>query len=116
MKTDELISSAGETVEYASQYIQQQIDYLRLETAGKIAKTISNLITVGVVAVLILMVVLFLSVAFAFFLGTLLDSYALAFLCVAGFYALAAISFIYFKRMMITNPVLNMIIKNMLDD
>jgi hypothetical protein len=115
MKPNELLSATGETVEYARQYIEQQLDLLRLESAQKIAKTISSLITIGVVFILILMVVLFLSIALGFYLGALFNSYTLAFLCVAGFYFLMSILIIYFKVEVITNPVLNMVIREMLD-
>ena len=115
MKRDKLISSTGETVEYARQYIQQQIDYLRLETVERVAKTTSNLISAGVIAILILMGVLFLSVALGFYLGALMDSYALAFLCIAGLYFLVSMFIIYFKEKIITNPVLNIVVKNMLE-
>jgi hypothetical protein len=115
MKPNELLSTTGETIEYARQYIQQQVDYLRLETARRIALTTSSLITTSVIAVLLLMVVIFLSIALGFYLGVLFNSYALAFLVIAGFYFLVTVFVIYFKEKIITNPVLNIVIKNMLD-
>jgi VIT1/CCC1 family predicted Fe2+/Mn2+ transporter len=115
MKPNELLSTTGETIEYARQYIQQQVQYLRLETAKRIAMTTSSLITLGVVGVLILMVVIFLSIALGFYLGALFNSYALAFLIIAGVYFLVVVLVIYFKKEIVTNPILNMVIKNMLD-
>ena len=115
MKPNELLYSTGESVEYARQYIDQQIEYLRLQTAEKIAKTTSDLITVGVLFILALMVVIFLSIALGFYLGALFNSYALAFLCIAGLYLLASVLIIFFKEVIITNPVLNMVIRNILD-
>ena len=50
MNPNEILSSTGETVEYAKQYVQKQIEYLRLEIAERIAKTTSSLITFGIVA------------------------------------------------------------------
>ncbi len=115
MKPNELLSSSGETIEYARQYIQQQVNYLRLETAKRIALTTSSLITICVIAVLLLMVVVFFSIALGLYLGVLFNSYALAFLVIAGFYFLVTVFVIYFKEKIITNPVLNIVIKNMLD-
>jgi len=115
MKPNELFSATGETVEYARQYVQQQMDLLRLETAKRIALTTSSLITLSVIAVLILMIVVFISIALGFYLGALMGSYALAFLSIAGLYALVTVLIIYFKRVIVTNPILNIVIKNMLD-
>jgi hypothetical protein len=49
------------------------------------------------------------------YLGVIFNSYALAFLVIAGFYFLVSVFVIYFKDKIITNPVLNIVIKNMLD-
>ena len=113
MKPNELLSSTGETVEFAKQYIQQQIDYMRLDTAERIAKTTSSLITIGIIAVTILVFFIFLSIAFGFYLGALLNSYAVSFLIVAGLYFLLVVILIVFKKSIITNPVSSLIIKEM---
>ncbi len=115
MKTDQMLSAVGETVEYGRQYIEQQKDYIRLEVAEKLAKTTSKLVTMAVVSFLAIMVLILLSVTIGFWLGSVWDSYALAFLCVTGFYALLAVVFYFFRREMVTNPVLSMIIGEMLD-
>ena len=115
MNPNELFSTTGETVEYAKQYIQQQADYIKLETAERVAKTTSNLITMGIIAASVLLVVLFLSIAAGFYLGTLLNSYALAFLIIAILYLFITVLVIYFKREMITNPILSLLIKEILN-
>ena len=115
MKPNELFSATGETVEYARLYIEQQIDILRLDIAKRIALTISSLITLSVMAVLMLMILLFVSIALGFYLGALMNSYALAFLSIAGLYFLITVLVIYYKRSIVTNPILNIVIKDMLD-
>ncbi|SRR5690606_1277820 len=115
MNPNELMSSAGETLEYAKQYIRQQIDYLRLETAEKIAKATSSLITAMIVSILVFMVLILLSIGLAFYLGALFDSYPLAFLSIGGFYAVIAAVVIALKKKLITNPVLNIVIKNIME-
>lgn len=115
MKPNEFLYSTGETVEYLRQYVQQQVDYIQLESIKRIARTTSNLITVGVVFLVILMIAIFLSIAAGFYLGVLWGSYALAFLCIAGFYCVVGIFVIFFKETIITNQVLNMIIRNILN-
>lgn len=115
MKPDDLLYSTGETVEYLRQYIQQQLEYIQLESIKRIAKTTANLITAGVVFLLMSMIAIFLSIAAGFYLGDLWGSYALAFLCIAGFYFVVGMFIIFFKEAIITNLVLNMIIRNILD-
>lgn len=115
MKTEELISTAGETVEYAKIYIEQQKQYFRLETSKRLAKTTSNLATLAVLVFLGFMVMIFFTLAIGFLLGKYIGSYGVAFLGLTGFYLLLAILVFYFKKQIITNPILNLVIKEMLD-
>ncbi len=115
METKELLSSAGETIEYAKIYVEQQVDYFQLEASKRLARTTSNLVTLAIISFLGFMVVLFLSIAIAFLIGQYWGSYGLAFLLLTGIYALAAVLIYLFKRQIVTNPLTEMIIKNMLD-
>ena len=115
METKELLSSAGETVEYAKIYVEQQIDYLQLEASKRLAKTTSTLVTLAIISFLGFMVILFLSIAIAFLIGNYWGSYGLAFLLLTGIYAFAALMIYFFKKQIVTNPLTELIIKNMLD-
>jgi hypothetical protein len=115
MNTKEIISSTGETVEYGRQYIEQQLEILRLDAAKRIAITTSGLITIVVLALLVLLITVFLSIALGFLLGRILEDYALAFLLVAVIYFISTLIVIKFKRQLITNPLLNTILQNILD-
>lgn len=115
MKTEEFLSSAGETLEYGKMYIEQKVDFYRLETSKRLAKTTSNLVTLAVIGFLGMMVVLFLSLAVGILLGDFLGSYGIAFLVVTGIYLCAVLLIFFFKREIITNPILSLIIKEMLD-
>ncbi|MBK6929386.1 MAG: phage holin family protein [Saprospirales bacterium] len=110
--TEPLLESAGETAEYAKQYLKLQIDYLRLESAEKIAKVGSSLFASLAIAALGLIALLMLTLAAGFYLGRLWDSYPLAFLCLAGFYALLAGLVWVFKERWLTNPMLHSIIRS----
>ena len=113
--TETFLESAGETAEYARQYVKLQLDYLRLETAEKVAKASSALITVLAVAFLGLFALLMLTLAAGFYLGQLWGSYPLAFLCVAGFYLVLALLVWLFKDRLLTNPLLTTIIRSFFD-
>ncbi|MFK8007574.1 MAG: phage holin family protein [Saprospiraceae bacterium] len=115
MNTDELLSSAGETMEYGKIYVEQKMDFYRLEMSKRLAKTVSNLATVAVMGFLVMMVVIFFSLALGLILGTFLGSYGYAFLAITGFYVLAVLLIYFFKRKIITNPILSLVIREMLD-
>ena len=114
--TEEVLHTAGETVEYARQYLQQQGDIIRLEAAERTARVTSSLITAIVLAVLGLLVLVMLSIAAGFWLAQTLGSAALAFLCIAGVYAVVATLLYVFKRQLITNPALNFVLTAFFDE
>ncbi len=115
MKTEELLNTAGETLEYGKIYVEQKMDFYRLETSKRLAKTTSNLVTLAVIAFLVMMVVVFLSIAGGLLLGKLFGSYGLAFLVITGLYLLTVLVIYFFKKEIITNPILSLVIKEMLD-
>jgi hypothetical protein len=55
--------------------------------------------------------ILFLSFAAGFYLGSLLDSDELGFLCVAGFYVLLLIVFLALRKRIIEQPVIKAMIR-----
>lgn len=113
--TEEFLESAGETAEYARQYAKLQLDYLRLETAEKLAKATSALIATLAIAALGLLALLMLTLSAGFYLGQQWGSYGLAFLCVAGFYVFLAVLVLLFKDRWLTNPMLGTIIRSFFD-
>lgn len=116
MNTQEsILQTAGETFEYANIYIEKRIDLFKLESAEKVAKSTSSIITLAVIGFLATMVIIMFSIAIGFFLGEYLDSYALAFFIITGVYALFAVLVYFFKRQLVTNPVLSAVLESFLD-
>lgn len=113
--TEPFLEAAGETAEYARQYVKLQLDYLRLETAEKVAKATSSLVATLAVATLGLIALLMLTIAAGFYLGGLWHSYPLAFLCISAFYVLLALLVWMFKDRLLTNPLLTNIIRSFFD-
>lgn len=113
---DELMYKTGETVEYAKQYVDQQKQLVKLDVAEKSAQIISSAVTGVVMGVVGLMVLLFASLALAFFLGDVFDSIALGFLVVTLIYAIVALVVNAMKRKLVTNPVLSAVITKFFDD
>jgi uncharacterized membrane protein YqjE len=116
MKTEDLLSTAGETFEYGRIYMTNQKKLIRLEVAEKMAKTTSSLVTGMMMFFFLSLFIIFLSIAAGFWLGKIWSSYSLAFLMVTLFYAILGGLAFLFRKQMITNPVLVLILNTVLDD
>lgn len=108
--TDQILESVGESIGFAQHYVEQQLNYFRLEIAEKVSSVISSLVTMFVLFVLALLVITFGSTALALYLGDVLDSYPLAFALITLFYFLLGLAVYFFKRQMITNPIIAQVI------
>lgn len=115
METKEILSSTGETIEYAKIYAEQQMEYFHLETSKRLAKTTSNLVVVAVLAVLALIVVLSFSLAIGLLLGEYWGSYGQAFLFLTVIYSLIPILIYVFRKRIIIDPIMSIVIREMYD-
>ena len=79
------------------------------------AKTSSSLITGLAVVATGAIALLMLSLVLGFFLASLWDSLTLGFLAVGGLYIVLTLLIFYFKTQLITNPLVNYIIKKIYD-
>ncbi len=113
--TDEILSSAGETFEYARHYIKQQGDYIRMEAAERISKTTSAMVTALVLGIFSMLVVIMLSLAVAFWLGSAIGSYSLAFVIVSGIYCVFGLVIFAFRRQFVTIPTLRLMLNAFFD-
>lgn len=73
--------------------VRSQKDLIVMEAADKAATLSAKLIQSVVMAFAAVFVLLFLNIALAFYLGELLDSTPLGFVCAAALYALFALAF-----------------------
>ena len=92
------------------EYAETQIKLAKYEAIDRSAKFLSSFITDMVVAVAFVLTFLFLSLAIAFLLSTLLHSYWAGFGCMAGIYLVIAIVIILAKEK-IQKPLINLFIK-----
>ncbi|MBK7871938.1 MAG: phage holin family protein [Saprospiraceae bacterium] len=106
------IRKCGETVEYARQYAHQQIAFYKLELAERLAKSSSALVTSITIAFTVILAMAMLSAAAGLYLGMIWGSYVFAFLFIAGMYFLAAFFLYVFRKQLITNPILSIILKS----
>ena len=113
---DSNVEMIGETIEYVKQYSLRQINLVKLELAQRVAKLLSRLATSLILALIILLVLLFTSITIAFALSSWLVSYVAGFSIVTFAYISIGFLIIYFKRQFVTNPILEMVIKEMFDE
>ncbi len=111
-EANNLLEKLGELAGYVQVYANDRIELVKLEAAEKSAKAVSAGITVVVLALLFTMALLFGSVALGLFIAEWVDSYAYAFLIIFGLYVLLGSIIAIFKKALVTNPVLTMIIKS----
>jgi len=107
MMLDELNDLRKDVLEY----IEVRIDLIRLHTAENIAKIFSNAAVAVVIGYLMFLIIMFISLAAGFFIGTLLGSNELGFLCVAGFYLVFLLLFLVFRKRIVERPVVRSVIK-----
>ena len=105
-----ILEKAGETFGYLREYVEKKIELYRLEVTEQVVETLSTLITSFLMFAIFGIVILFASLSAGFYLAEVLDSMWLAFLIITGFYALLALILSIFKRQLILNPILRMVI------
>jgi Zn-dependent protease with chaperone function len=108
--TDLLMEDIGESLGYLQSFISQEVESVKLEVAEKISIASSSVITIVALTAIGGFVFIFAATALGFYLGTLLNSYALGFLIVSLiFLALLLIIYIFRKRL-ITDRVVTAVI------
>jgi hypothetical protein len=93
------------------EYIEVKLDLIRLHSAENFSRIFSNVAIIAVIGYLLFFIILFISIAAAYTVGSLLDSNELGFVCVAGFYTLLLILFLAFRKQIIERPVIKAIVR-----
>lgn len=114
--TDEILEQTGETIEYLKIYAKQQIDIVKLDTVAKSAKLGSSIITAFAISIVCMIVILFLTVAGALFLGQILGNHALGFLIVGVIFIIIGVLLFSFKKSLITSPLVSYFIAKVYEE
>ena len=93
------------------EYIEVKLDLIRLHTAENLSRIFSNVAAVLVIGYLLFFIILFVSFAGGLYIGSLLNSNELGFLCIAGFFALLLILFLAFRKQIVERPVIKAIVR-----
>ena len=86
------------------EYIGVKLDLIRLHMAENLSRILSNAAVSAVIGCLLFLIILFVSLAAAYFIGSRKDSNELGFLFVAGFYLLILVLFLLFRKHIIPVP------------
>jgi len=93
------------------EYIDVKLDLVRLHTAEHLSRLLSSASTMMIAGYLLFFILLFLSFAGGFFLGSVLHSNEAGFLCVAGFYILVLIIFLIFRKQIVEKPIIQAMVR-----
>ncbi|MDT0555593.1 phage holin family protein [Patiriisocius hiemis] len=106
MALDELSENVTSVSDKAKEYSKSMAEYYRLRLFKYVAKSTSSFVLFFSILCLITLGLLFLSFAASFYIGELLDSRALGFLIIGGFYLLILAFVFFFGKKTIERNVL----------
>ena len=106
MALEELKDNIDDIQENAKAYVENSIAYYKLWGFKVAMKSTTLILKFILIAICMMIVLLFLSVAAALAIGDLLDSYVLGFLIVAGVYLVLAILLFMVKDKIVEGPIL----------
>jgi hypothetical protein len=93
------------------EYLEVRLDLIRLHTAENLSRMLTKAATGAVVGYISFLILLFLSFAAAYYLGSKWQSTELGFLGVALIYLLMLILFLIFKKHLIERPIIKAVVK-----
>ncbi|MBC5834834.1 competence protein [Flavobacterium sp. F372] len=106
MAFEELKENTEAIQENAKVYLESSIAYYKLWGFKVAMKSTTLMLKFFLIAICLSIVLLFLSVAGAFALGNVLESYPLGFLCVAGVYLVLALLLFLVKDKIVEGTIL----------
>jgi hypothetical protein len=108
--------SAQEFVDHMKQYVNNRITSVKLQVAERSSKLLSDIAAVIIIAAMMLVFMIFLSMAAAYALSELIGENFSGFLVVAGMWLLAAIFTWANREKMLRIPIMNKMLKQMFCD
>jgi hypothetical protein len=103
---DELKENVDNIQENTKAYIETSLAYYKLLGFKVAMKSTTLMVKFFLIAFCLIIVLLFISIAGAFFFGEMLNSYPLGFLCIAGIYLVLALILFFVKDRIVEGPIL----------
>ena len=110
MDRNDILSTAGETLAYAEDYLDTRIELLKLNVAEKGAQSGANVLAISIVCVVATFALGCFTVALSIWIGGLVKSLALGFLLVGIIYVFFAILLYVLRERLLTTPLLRALI------
>jgi|KBSMisStaDraftv2_1062788.scaffolds.fasta_scaffold05250_3 hypothetical protein len=101
-------------VEKTKEYFDTKIELTKLKTIDRAADVLSGIMVMIILIFFFSLLVIFLSIALALYLGKLTGEYFYGFLIVGGIYLLAILIIYFLRDKLIKDPVSNGLINKML--
>lgn len=105
-----------ELTDHLKDYIQTNIDIVKLEASGRLATLSSAIISSVIIGLIVNLFIIFLSIGAGFYFGTLLGDTFTGFFVVAGIYLLLFLILYFSRKKLLINPIRNAIVSTLLDD
>lgn len=109
-KKETIFEDINEVQEEVRSYIHNSIELTKLHLAEDISKILASMVIKTVLFYIMIFVLMFVSIAGAFALGTYINSNVYGFLIMGGFYLLLAIIIYSLKRILFEAPIIKTII------
>ena len=111
MDYEEITENFSDLKKELKEYAESSFNLIRLHVVEQLSRHISGIIVKAGILYILFFGFLFLSMALAFFLGELFESYGLGFLVVSGIFFLIALIFYLLRKVLIEKPVIKSFIK-----
>jgi len=116
METDNKTSSVESLLESFRNYLETRIDLLKLKAIDKSSGLISSIAAIVCVLLIAFIFIVLLNIGIALLLGDLLGKAYYGFFIVAAFYALIGIILYSSRDKWIKTPIINGLVKSLLDE
>ncbi len=110
----ESASSIKTFIEKSQDYLETKIEITKLKTVEKSSDALSSIVVMIVLILLALPCILFISIALALYLGSLIGSAPTGFFIMGGFYGIVFLIIYLLRDKWIKTPVANLLIQKML--
>ena len=110
MNRNDILSTAGETLAYAEDYLDTRIELIKLSVAEKGAQSGANVLAIAIVGVIALFALGCFTIALSIWLGSLVESLALGFLIVGVIYVVIAVLLFLLRETLLATPILRALI------
>jgi len=108
---EQLSDEIKEAKDDFEEYVKAQIDLIKLHSAESISRLLSGLLIKMVLFYLFFFVLLFGSLAIAYWLNKAFDSQGLGFVIVAAFYFVIGLIFMAVRKKLVEKPVIQSVIQ-----